>query len=731
MRTSPKIFNQISILLIISFIIFTLSCSDDPSSPQNGGETPLATKSIGPEGGVLEADGISIEIPSGTFDNNYEISVSSITDDNSFDGNTISSSYNLKGLPENLNKRIRLAVNYLGELNEETYLAVGSGYLDNISNEESVFYNIFPGIDSSGYIVAYLENNLSLQLPKKSETNDDTEKIIKIINSLRTVSSEHFKITFPTILSTEIIQVGTNLEEAFSTVIDDLGLFNYTDQSDKISVLISKQSEGVKLNLWKLLWDPNSTPDYALNINYELVSSKNFQSIKYNFGIQLIDLWMAIKMKALQSKNWGSSSYQWLKSAILTWSEELFTDESTFESPYNFKYNQMAPFEGLALGAGQFWDTQNKHGHGMASLIKYLDKNYLGNQIVKKTFSTIDNDIAPDLALYKNVDEFLTVWFPDFFKEYLSGNIYELSDDYFYTNAHHSWSINTENDTLKDFNSTEVGKYPDLSAKLFRIDLNYSGFDETQNLLLSMKGPVTEDGLSLVVFGIQNGETIHLETAHAQGIEIPNLKDYYDNNMRQFLVCLVNSLGVPPYEGSSDIDLSIKINDGTPSNSGYKMFSFESTFQGHYSKTNDVDGLSEYDKLLEIPRTVFSGEFVSGEFNGEWNDTSSTSLTNITLKVVLNTTQDLVKSFEYSYASQSLDSEYYNDLFISIFGFDIPLVEENDEMIKFSISLTSDVCNNISSVDYRSKTWYLNEQRTLLDYSCDEFSEIIIQLYNE
>ena len=52
-------------------------------------------------------------------------------------------------------------------------------------------------------------------------------------------------------------------------------------------------------------------------------------------------------------------------------------------------------------------------------------------------------------------------------------------------------------------------------------------------------------------------------------------------------------------------------------------------------------------------------------------------------------------------------------------------------MIKFSISLTSDVCNHISSVENRSKTWYLNEKRTLLDYSCDEFSEIIIQLYNE
>lgn len=123
-------------IIFLTFILIINSCSDDPSSPQNGNETPLATKTIGPEGGVIEAEGISVEIPAGTFDNNYELSVSSITDDNTFNGYTISGSYSLKGLPENLYNRIRVAINYSGELNEETYLAVGSGYLDNISNVE-------------------------------------------------------------------------------------------------------------------------------------------------------------------------------------------------------------------------------------------------------------------------------------------------------------------------------------------------------------------------------------------------------------------------------------------------------------------------------------------------------------------------------------------------------------------------------------------------------------------
>jgi hypothetical protein len=349
---------------------------------------------------------------------------------------------------------------------------------------------------------------------------------------------------------------------------------------------------------------------------------------------------------------------------------------------------------------------------------------------LKKMHSNISKDVDPITALLKTIDGNVVDWMPDFTQKYLMGEVYELPQSTFIDNVPLEWNVNSNTDTLKKFDFFPANYYPDISAKLFKINLNHQPEDDTYNMLFDMRGD-TDFGLSLVVFGIENNQLTYLETAHAQDLTIPNLKEYYDTNIRQFLVVLVNTLGVPPYDGDSEVDLIMKISNEISSNSGYNKCLFQSTLQGHYSKTNDVDGLSEYDRLLEVPRTVFSGEFQSGEFNGEWNYTSSTDITNITLKVVLNTTRDLVKSFEYSYTAQSLDTEYFNDTYISILGFDIPLVEKNDEMIKFEISSSSDVCNNISSVESRSKTWYLNEQRTLLDYSCDEFSEITIQLYNE
>ena len=115
-------------------------------------------------------------------------------------------------------------------------------------------------------------------------------------------------------------------------------------------------------------------------------------------------------------------------------------------------------------------------------------------------------DIDPISALLKTVDGNVVDWLPDFTKKYLNGEIYDLPIEKFIDSAELEWSINSETDTLKNYDSFPANYFPDLSAKLFKINLNYQPIDETYKMLVSMKGPVTEFGLSLVVFGIQDNE---------------------------------------------------------------------------------------------------------------------------------------------------------------------------------------------------------------------------------
>lgn len=705
--------------LIITSVIFLLSlgCTEDPTAPEGGnGEKSEGTVTIGVDGGVIEKGDFKITIPPGAFDGNYDIAVSEIEDDGAFGESTISESYKISGLPNSYSETIKIKVRYTSQLSGNSFIAVGNNVFDEANSDSSFEYNLFEASDSSGFLISEIPGiNLGVigkSTSELNESNSSIDRIIKVISSYKEKRSENFVFHYPIVLESYISNVEKTFEDVFNIISNDLDLSFYPKPEHQTVIIKYLPGDKAIYAWYTLVNGPQQTYFY---IDIDSIMQNDLVEVKKRLGN------IILSKELVYYANLGEFS-----KTIKSWAEELFADVE-FKYPTNFEEHFMNPFEGLQ----GYKDSENSHFIGLASILKYLveDEELFGMKGLKKMHPNTNEDIDPIAALLKSIDGNVVDWLPVFYKKYLSGEIYELPKNSFISNAHYEWNISSVADTLKLFEPNSF--YRDLSAKLFKINLNYQPIDYSYDMTLSTGGTNTLDALSLVVFGVQNGETVYLETAHAQDFIIPNLKEYYDNNMRQFLVVLVNGLGTPPYEGSSDIDLSIKINNGTPSNSVYNKCLFESTLQGHYSKTNDVDGLSEYDKQLEIPRTVFSGEFKSGAFIGEWNYSSSTDVTNITLKVVLNTTRDLVKSFEYSYSSQSLDSEYYNELYISIFGFDIPLVEENDEMIKFSISLTSDVCDHISSVEDRSKTWYLNEQRTLLDYSCDEFSEILIQLYNE
>ncbi len=52
----------------------------------------------------------------------------------------------------------------------------------------------------------------------------------------------------------------------------------------------------------------------------------------------------------------------------------------------------------------------------------------------------------------------------------MNNELFELPNDYFINRAHDEWNINSEEDVSKTFTST----YQDLSAKIFKINFNYT-----------------------------------------------------------------------------------------------------------------------------------------------------------------------------------------------------------------------------------------------------------------
>lgn len=555
MKKYFSLFPTISFFLLNILILFNIGCSDDPSSPNVEEEIPLVSATIGSAGGIIETDDVSISIPSGAFDGNYDIAISEISDDGGFGENTISGSFMIKGLPSSYSEPIKIKVKYIGELSGNSFLAVGNDVFDEVNSDTSFEYQLFEATDSAGFLIGKIPG-INLEEFNKSSYNLDfynssIDRIIKVISAYREKRSENFVFHYPIVLESYIANVEKTFEDVFNIISSDLDLSFYPKPEHQTVIIKYFQSEKAVFG-WPKGFGEDQQYFFVANINHIL--KNDFDGIKKSLGNVILNL------ELIYYKNLGE-----FKKTIISWAEELFTD-GEFKYPDNFEQYVMETFKGLK----NYSDNEEGHSIGLASILKYLatDEELFGMKGLRKMHSNISKDVDPIVALLKTIDGNVVDWMPDFTKKYLMGEIYDLPQSSFIENVELEWNVNITTDTLKKFDYFPANYYQDISAKLFRVNLNYQPPDDTYNMLISMKGPVTEFGLSLVVFGIQNYELTYLETTHAQDFIIPNLKEYYDAEITQFLIVLVNGLGIPPYMGESDIDLNIKINNEIPSNSG-------------------------------------------------------------------------------------------------------------------------------------------------------------------
>ncbi|VAX29644.1 hypothetical protein MNBD_IGNAVI01-1594, partial [hydrothermal vent metagenome] len=668
----------------------------------------LAVAEIGPGGGTVKTNDVSIVVPSGAFNEKHNVAIYSVADDGAFGENTVSSSFKISGLPNDYTKAIKIKMKYTGELSGQSFIAAGDKVFDDVSGDTTTVYNLFQASDSSGYLIGILPASVDASLSKRESTEfgDPFYKIINAVTAYNWLQTENFSISYPRTLEFNASFIAAVLEDAYSIVINDLG-FSFNNYLGKWNVTVVVQKEAVN--------DDFGFLSHKLNISRDMVRLGKYSEIKLAMGISLINLGIDDSYSQISS-NMEGDNYYWLEVAIKTWAEELFTDDPNFQYPAKFTANAMAPFNGMRAGAGTDYDRDifNKHGYGMSSMIKYLvDDTRYGKTGIGKTYQDIGKGVDPIAALINNMDAMVTDWWPDFIKTYMNGEIYHLPNDYFLDYAKLEWNINDENDILKIFASSDpaVKFYPDLSAKLFKINLNYANFDASSSMLFSMKGPVTEDGLSLIVFGIQNGEQVYLGTASAQDLEIPNLKEYYDNNMRQFLVVLVNCLGGSPFLGESDIDLTIKINKKDESIlSLTKCIVSVKTLTVIHREFND----GSQDDLIKY--TTFLSDYALGSFNGNvYTGTYDIYGVQGTIIITLNDAQNEILSINWQKTYNDGSGE------TSFTGMNIPL--SSNISGEFSL-LGSTVCGAISALTYSGQT--SSETFNLQSFSCDEESHIYV-----
>ena len=724
-----------SVIFIV--MLFAISgCKDDPTSPEEKiDDKPITTVTIGPGGGTVGTEDVSIIIPAGAFSADHELAIIEVADDGAFGENSVSKPYKITGLPNDYTKPIKIKMKYIGQLEGESYIAVGRNITDNFSSDSSIVYSLQDVKDSSGFLISELPHAVNGSLEKHGSTSDKiSDKHIEAITKYAVAITNNFIIDYPLFLDPEIDKIMKIVEDVIKLIKVELKIPSYRIFVNR-TILIGIMYESVT-------YSPDFLPysNQHFNISAHAVSNNEFNDIKVLFGRALFGY-------ELDEGFLGP----WLYNAFSKYLEGLLIDDPGFKYPYGFEQYHMAPFNGMQISnEGDALEVIKKnaaHGIGMSSVIKYLvDSPHFEKTSIGKMYKYIyeNTDVNTTTVLLNNIDAPVTDWLPDFFKEYVSGNIYSQPIDKFLSNANDSWDINSVEDTLKEFKSSNflIRKYQDLSAKMFKINLNYEPLDTTSRMLFSMSWAGADlDGLSMVMFGIKGGEQEYLGTADAQDFEIPNLKSYYKDGMKQFLVVLVNSnITKYDYLGESDIDLKVQLKkpklDFTKCEVSIKVLtdiSYENMdLEGNWSTTTTKASFrvaSVFDAIGSFTGNTFTGSYTHYT-EGDLSVYRGTITVTVNEAASMVTDVSLAGTIDYQNGSKVEKG-------FSGTGTKIPFTPNSDDNISLYqlYGFTgANVCEGINDVYYYEEHYSDGEllyKHWIDGYSSDNQGEIIIKLKKE
>lgn len=706
---------KIMLILIVSVILITsLSCSDDPSSPkkEDEGTIPQDAVTIGVEGGTIEKDDITVTIPEGAFTENHDISVSEVDDDGAFGENSISKSYKINGLPSEYNKPIAIKSNYSGQLNGDSFLAIGQMVKDEIRNDSSVVYGLFTAIDSSGLLTSSLPAvsgpNIN-KLDNKPVDLGTLELFVKFLDSYTYKETNHFIIFFPLSAIQHFSKVEEIFEGAYAVVKHELRI----NEEITRTVVITSQNRPIYVN------------EEVFNQQYLVhrfsISQESLGNQQYN----------EILVRAVQElfnftgSNNPFRSIHWTSSAIYYWIEDWISDAPEYKFPEDFLRNGMSPFLGFNIDDIEDY-VGHRHGIGMSSLIKYLKElEGYGLTGLSNFLHNNESHISQSTELLESVETPFNQWWPDFFKQLINNELFELPNDYFISRAHAEWNINNENDTLKVFTSSEVGNYQDLSAKIFKFNLNYSGLDTSQNLIFNLSNLDNNTDLALLLFSVKDGKPNYLQTSNSKNLKIEDIKSFIENYGKQILAVVVNNdITTENFLGQSNIEFKIEISSKKQS----QIFDFnrchiEVQFIAEIERGNNF-GSSFETKLQSLGSSQMRGSIVENIYTGVFNYSDETKTLEYSLKVELNETQDTIKTFIWEAKQTGPEEGMLTEQ--EIRGINIPL--SNDDPNKFELS-GSDICSKILTIKY---DYYHEEQFVKIsEYTCDSESYIFLHFYKD
>ena len=716
------------LLLLFSFINCTDNIGTDNPPVDDPAVKSFIEATINETGGIIELDEFIVTIPAGAFESSYDLKVSVLDQDDSGFDQALSALCQIEGLPEKINAPIQLSLKKSGTGTENSYIAIGESTYIKSLDEEGISYQLTDATENEGFIIGEIptlvpEDGFMSESIDNREVGKITLKLLAIAGYSSILSSNgHFRVYVPTTLSSEITNLSSYLEAAY-TKFNQLG-FSYSKRTRwpvHVTVKNLNSADGVYINS---IWGNN----YGyIEIDKKVLNSEN--EMKTTAGHEFFHLVQSFyDPRNSYSKAKFKTPHLWLDEAMSVWSEELFVT-GNYVSPV-FIQNAPMVLQGMKLGQGA--EAQN-YGYGMAVFIKYIVKLY-GEDKLLKIYDEIYDGSSPVAAINAVIPQTIALKYDNFLEEFLSFKLYNNEDFGIgwlvaATGSPGYFNIASKADSVKKFNHI----FPDLSARVYYLKNNqFTDFAKSAYVSFELDG-TNDDHIMLFKFNATESQLIN---KGQDTLTLDGFKAILDDGYKVVAVASHQKLDYP-YGDEKELEFTIRIKEKFEFD--YVDFNIKGKALIDHNNTDtfwgDTTYISQGDFYIGLTSIAsqnqsssFSGNSVniSADFQEATGENKSCSI-NIEFDDIKDPKNILSFSFNESY-TYSFNGGLTNRT-TSINMVDIPFIEvytDINNLPEYRFRLDGNFDSNILDAAYYESYTYPDGARikNLIDFEGDGYVRI-------
>lgn len=698
-------------LLLCAFIVCA-GCSDStgPDSESNGdtGGEVLVTSTIGAGGGEIGTEDITLKVESGTMPGDREISIALAAEQYESD-DTVTPTYTISNISSDFSAPMEISLAYDGELSNETVIAVGVPItLDDGAEVTDYFY--IPAEQTGDVLTGTLYPLLKESVSTEKPAAEIAQAIVLSffgLSDIQYYSSPQglTKFAYPLKYADVMPAIGSYIEDSH-TLFQDMGFHNAPKEQDwrkldRIDTGIYKfyvddkyTRSYVSFDWWR---DDDDPYGYVLRLNENKLSQVD-EKFKEAIGRAVFGYQSYICTIAY------NSAMDWFHRAAKTWVGELVLGNPDYV-PDEFHGNELEPLKGLArLDAP--WAEREPYYDGMSAFVEYLCDTKYDTQKLVDIYNVMWDGEQSIGVLQDGIGTSSDIWWSDFMKAYIDGSVYNVAGSTFLENVDGTFTIAAEDDTLTTF----VDQYAGLSAKLYRINLEYADIDTSSTITCS----VNTGNTTILIYGVKGATLEYFD--EAPEIEVAKLKDLTDAGYDLLAVVVYSgySTNLTKY---TEISLRLEVDAAPPIDLTKFNYCYISVYYfTFYYSDGSINDIGNYSWQV-------GGSFDGNTWRGSGKSVTGSTTTEVDITVEIDFDTMTVTSFT---ADRHMYGEYI-DTEYTIRGHDIPLYDYSEAYTQLLFDK-----RGTDAKDALNYLTYDSEYQTLGSYdSPREDSGIRIQIYHK